>query len=424
MQVDADLPLAFHKSLCEHLFPCTVVPLEWAEAEAISHTYDSYWGHRRPEAASPSSASALRHSGTFSTGLDGSPQGAASLPPPGPHDSLLATLESKLEAAIRRRGGRSFLKVAGQSPKDVALFQSNTVMKSSLQQALRRTESSDSNAQLTAFLASLNAALCVTSGAQAIEYITRSHRIAAALRKKLRRCLSYHFGQPGASPSREAGGSAPVGGWMEGDFHQPGEAPLQIVVRDFQSLRVEEEFRCFVYGRQLTAISQYECGLYSPSLQGEEGTAMQVRLISFMESILPLLRGNHFVVDVVAAPPPQDTFYIVEVHLWSEEISGCLFDWERDRALLLGQRAGSPHFRCRPAPLDDPLVAIPSRKWRAFMKDFYQQEAQRRGALTLRHRGGHLIRYLLHYFRFSRYFSIPFSAMVVLWFFRSKPSSR
>ena len=282
----SELPVLHHRRLTVYLFPCVRVALDWQEAEAIARVYDDYW--KQPS---------RDEGGDLTPGE------------PGPLDAL----ERKLDQAIQSRGGRSFLKLSGQSPKDVALFQSNSRMQAAFSANLRLVAPSDTNAQLSAFLQALNMSLCVTSGAQAVEYITRSHRIAAALRKTLRSCLSHHFQAPPPLTSHvehvEYQGE-------ESELLQPGGLPLEIVLRDFQEIKVEEEFRCFVYNKKLTAITQYECGLFATCLQGEDGEAFKQRLTSFVEFVLPLIYANHFVMDLAVAHASEAGFYIVEIHLW------------------------------------------------------------------------------------------------------------
>lgn len=129
-----------HPSIVHHTFPFTNIDLSWVEAEAICKAYDCFWFHKNLGAV---------------------------------EKKALKQLCARIDEQIQRRDGMVFLKISGQSPKDVVLHRGNKYMQKAFAQKLRFVKKVDHNQQLIAFLEAVNSALCIKSGEQAIEYITK-----------------------------------------------------------------------------------------------------------------------------------------------------------------------------------------------------------------------------------------------------------
>ena len=133
-------PFCCHPSISRYTFPVQHIPLTWVESEAICRAYASYWERKTLTET---------------------------------EETILRDLEVRIDQIIRERDGKAFLKISGQSAKDVALFRSNKYMQKAFAQKLFYVHPTDHNKQLIAFLEAVNIAMCITSGSQAMEYITR-----------------------------------------------------------------------------------------------------------------------------------------------------------------------------------------------------------------------------------------------------------
>jgi len=91
--------------------------------------------------------------------------------------------------------------------------------------------------------------------------------------------------------------------------------------------------------------------------------------------------------------------------LQSEDNSACLFDWKLDKNELQVPNGKATQFRFRTSALDEPLDAIPSRKWKEFIKEYYN----RRKFMGLR------IRPII--LQYTAILGLPLAA-VALWFLR------
>ena len=120
------------------------------------------------------------------------------------------------------------------------------------------------------------------------------------------------------------------------------------------------EFRCFVVGGQLTAISQYRHLIHFPRLVAnwDAGAGLFERIVQAFETdIGPKLTGlfpsDDCIVDLAIELAPTETIssimsaelippssvvkvWVVEANPFFETTDGCLFSWERDYELIMG----------------------------------------------------------------------------------------
>lgn len=145
----------------------------------------------------------------------------------------------------------------------------------------------------------------------------------------------------------------------------PDDATItQIVIRKWEHILPEFEFRAFIFNRKLTALTQYYKTTYVPQMgeQREKLEQLMKNFYSETEHLIPS-RILDYVVDY-AVDPGSGKIWIVEINTPPPVAGQALFDWDdaTDKNVLLGL---SPfEFRIiteRPA---DPVKDI-----RSFLED-------------------------------------------------------
>eukprot|EP00854_Cymbomonas_tetramitiformis_P002288 gene2288-3007_t len=108
-----------------------------------------------------------------------------------------------------------------------------------------------------------------------------------------------------------------------------------IVVRRWQDIEVDMEFRCFVYGNRLTAISQYNHLCFFPSLVASQ-EIIRLNLQRFFEQrVRPALEGKfvNYVMDVAIIGEGFDNVLVIELNPFLETTDSCCFSWSADLAV-------------------------------------------------------------------------------------------
>lgn len=146
-----------------------------------------------------------------------------------------------------------------------------------------------------------------------------------------------------------------------------------LVLREFNLCLPEFEFRCFVYRRTLTAVSQYCYSQYFPEML-ERRPQIEAAITAFFAKTMPLYPMENFVCDLFlqfdggnSSIPKVE---IVELNPFFNDTGALLFSWksEQDRKIL-GGRAGltQPQFRYLMEPIDDPYECLP-HEWREWFE--------------------------------------------------------
>lgn len=278
----------------------------------------------------------------------------------------MGTLKAEVERHIREvmTSGAShavgashgaFVRLSTRSPKD-ALENSPALRKRAtdlLRERLRRanldrlTGDSLANAKLVAVQEVTSELLSVRSADEAFELLSMSSRCVS----DLVRMLTHRDDLPT---------------W---DLH--------LIVRRFVPLPPESEFRCFVHERALTAISQYFALSYFPQLPAMREALLQ-RIATFVTARIPEIKLDSYIIDVAVAVPglapaapatddndddagdlAQTATYVIELNPFHPTTGACLFDWERDAALL------------REGPVDLRLVESPQPHIDAYLQPFH-----------------------------------------------------
>lgn len=156
-----------------------------------------------------------------------------------------------------------------------------------------------------------------------------------------------------------------------------------LVARRWVAMEPDMEFRCFVAGGRLTAVSQYRHLIYFPRLVALRQNVLH-GLVDFLElRVLPRLAGvfpgDRYIVDlVVELVGGQVTnimsdgeqgglslrrWWCIEVNPFFETTDACLFSWSRERAILDGTWGANtvgwtPEFRLRERPARGALSLV------------------------------------------------------------------
>lgn len=222
---------------------------------------------------------------------------------------------------------RAFVRLSTRSPKDAVALVPR--LREQLVAALRERfallpphaggGAPGRNAQLCALDGCMCDLMAVTDGAQAFELIMHSERCVSDLRRMLEH--------------RE---SLPT--W-----------DLQLIVREHVRLPPSSEYRCFVRGGELCAVSQYFASSYfAPVAAGAAVT--QARIEQFFEqhckgalgledcildlALMPEPGAAEAVEAAGQAAAPLGGVWLIELNPYAPTTGACLFDWQVDAETL------------------------------------------------------------------------------------------
>lgn len=150
-------------------------------------------------------------------------------------------------------------------------------------------------------------------------------------------------------------------------------------VRQWIPLDVTLEFRSFVVGDKLCAVTQYSNLIYIPALH-RHITAIQTRIQSFFDTqVRKQLSANNdgmsaytrYIVDFGITPlinddPTSGRILIIEVNPYLPTTDSGLFCWAKDKAILEGSRPFE--FRIRTEPVRGALAGLLD-DWKAVIND-------------------------------------------------------
>ena len=107
----------------------------------------------------------------------------------------------------------------------------------------------------------------------------------------------------------------------------------KLFIREFVNIRKDQEFRCFVCGGVLRAVSQYYCDDYFESLQGKSGI-IKLRVTEFFNKIKNLLPYYDCILDIAMFGDDinfGDSIKLIEINEYGDLYSGsALFNWKKD----------------------------------------------------------------------------------------------
>eukprot|EP00286_Rhodomonas_abbreviata_P010173 CAMPEP_0181324830 /NCGR_PEP_ID=MMETSP1101-20121128/20581_1 /TAXON_ID=46948 /ORGANISM="Rhodomonas abbreviata, Strain Caron Lab Isolate" /LENGTH=374 /DNA_ID=CAMNT_0023433057 /DNA_START=77 /DNA_END=1198 /DNA_ORIENTATION=+ len=148
-----------------------------------------------------------------------------------------------------------------------------------------------------------------------------------------------------------------------------------IIVRKWQDIDVDMEFRCFVSGGQMTAISQYNHLCFFPHLVEKQESIKQLLLRFFNEELRDKLshKFENYVVDlaIVKCDSQQQRVMVIELNPFLETTDSACFNWVSNRALLEGKGGQRGEHTCEMRVTEHCMLGAKSlmeETWRSLME--------------------------------------------------------
>ncbi|KAJ6517462.1 hypothetical protein C8R47DRAFT_253922 [Mycena vitilis] len=129
-------------------------------------------------------------------------------------------------------------------------------------------------------------------------------------------------------------------------MRHPGTWDQNVILRKWEPVPIDMEFRTFVSNNRITAISQYAYQLFSPRLNDPAQLQLALSAIrALFDSLWPILAKEGFtdcVLDFGVIPPAEDgsgawRAILIEINPFEETTDGALFSWNRERDLIEGR---------------------------------------------------------------------------------------
>merc|ERR1712037_298186 len=235
-------------------------------------------------------------------------------------DVDLSVVDAKIDEGIRLIREKAnkckvFVRLSSRSPKD-AIYHLES-FPSLIQEKLSGFENGreDLYSKLHAFYMASTEIMAVSSGREATDLMRRSDRIQGDMEEAIK-----------------------------------NSEPMNLIIREFVNFPVKNELRGFVHKGVFTALTQYNNLAYFPEhieskAEVEEKVKSFVKVfIKAMESVL-----DSFVMDIVIDDAGK--VWVVEANPFGEMAGSCLFEWSRDRAILIGREPFQFRIVDEPPPL-------------------------------------------------------------------------
>jgi len=238
-----------------------------------------------------------------------------------PGDSAIVnSLMGRVHVAMTRVGGSAFVKLSTRSPKDAIYEESCPEVATNLEMELAKSQeffTGPRSRQEAANTATI-AWFCACAAAFKCTDVQRAERLLKTSTRVL-------FDLNAATCAWEDGACA------------SRSFPLSVIVRAWQLMEPHQEFRGFVKGGKLCALSQYYHHCFFPEMVHQrEGIARDIQ--SFFAEAEPLLRdslegADGYVVDFLYLDEKelkgkQSKVQIIELNPLCSTTSGCLFKWD------------------------------------------------------------------------------------------------
>lgn len=312
----------WYPSMAEFTYASTFIPLTVAEAKAIIAFHDASWRHVRDALTAVEIA-------------------------------MLRKLEGDIDTAIQSFPNKvAFLRLCGRSPKDgEPLYRDGIIAKynAELDALVRSGLPLCGNTKMIAI--SRTPLLKVRSGSDAMSLLLTSERIYSDML----------------------------------DWTKYGE-PEQICLREWDDdLTLEREFRVFVHGNTITAISQYDHYTHFPDLFALKDV-IQAGIFELWGRLHERIGTPDYVMDVVYRPHLADKFALLEFSPFFPCTGAALFSWTSDADVLAGLKP--MEFRLKRAedvhPQIDDLIEINwDMRWKnEFIPYYTHYEKEKPGFLS------------------------------------------
>jgi len=93
----------------------------------------------------------------------------------------------------------------------------------------------------------------------------------------------------------------------------------------------DHEFRCFVKGNQLVAVSQRDTQMYYPELLDNIDGFKSLIVNFFNDEIKEQFSDPNFVFDIYIDIPPNSRIWLVDFNPWATKTDPALFEWNEVR---------------------------------------------------------------------------------------------
>jgi hypothetical protein len=236
---------------------------------------------------------------------------------------------------------KAFIKLSTRSPKDSITDFKKNVEKNSINermiknfcQELKKYEKNDKNGHTIAFVNSTRKTMVIKNGEEAMEILYKSSRIREDLMKAL-------------------------------DF--PNEFNLFITIREWINIDSKDEFRCFVYNKKLTAVSQYCYYQYYENMIDKN--KLKKLVTDFYDQVKEKIMIENYIMDICVN---EDKVYLIELNPFFRDTSPCLFSWNKDDIGIIKNGSSSLEIRYLDKVVEYPYDCI-SNDWKLFIENYYK----------------------------------------------------
>ena len=156
----------------------------------------------------------------------------------------------------------------------------------------------------------------------------------------------------------------------------PSDWTEHLVIREWEPIQVDLEFRAFVSHGKLTALSQYNFAVYSQTIN-DHADEIQTLIVNFFHTkVQQRMRKagyDSYIIDFALVPAEGTMFQvkIIEINAFSETTDAAMFSWHKERHLLTH---GPLEFRYTREPRAN-VADLFSKPYQAFLHDMKQREA-------------------------------------------------
>ncbi|KAJ7624840.1 hypothetical protein FB45DRAFT_87601 [Roridomyces roridus] len=320
-------------TLLSEFTPKTIlVPLTPAQGTLLLRAYEALESAALAEAIDAAAAQYVR------SGKTGAPLV--------PEESLLLEqLGQEIQTAIDALGGSGcFVKLSSRSPKDAAAR--SGVFEAHYIRAVQAAVELDDEQRLWILCQSEGAALRFKDAASVVRSLVLSERVWQDMTLAMR---------------------------------HPDTWQQNIILREWQPVPIDMEFRTFISKTRMTAISQYAYQLCSPRLTTAEKLDPAIAAIRtlYEDRLRPILSASPAFADCViefgVIPPESEggewRAIVIEINPFEETTDGGLFSWTRERQLIEGTEEGVeyPVVRVTERKRTGALAMVPSR-WKEVVR--------------------------------------------------------
>ena len=223
---------------------------------------------------------------------------------------LFHSLENRIDSEITliSSSKQAFVRLSTRSPKDSKKARDKRIQR--YKEEINNVEHDD-NKKTLVLLKSYLHGLRVTSGAEALEILCDSERVYDDLRDAI-------------------------------DNSDPFS--MNIGIREWVDIPFDMEFRGFVKGKQLTALTQYYHYIYFKDLPQQKEIITKA-ILKFFDEIKDIIQLSDYIVDFVVL---QERILVLELNPFVPGTEAGLFSWKTEKNIL---ECGPFEFRIRTEPI-------------------------------------------------------------------------